>query len=166
MKREILKKFNNSKLCLVCGMENELGLKARFYAMDHDEILAVCMPMEEHQSYPGRLHGGISAALLDETLGRAINLTEPDAFGVTIGLNLTYRLPVPLDREIHAVARITKNTPRIFEAEGEILLEDGRVAVEAKGRYVRMPAEKITDASPEEMGYHLYEGGDLKEFDL
>ena len=59
MKREILKKFNNSKLCLVCGMENELGLKARFYAMDHDEILAVCMPMEEHQSYPGRLHGGI-----------------------------------------------------------------------------------------------------------
>lgn len=71
MKREILKKFNNSKLCLVCGMENELGLKARFYAMDHDEILAVCMPMEEHQSYPGRLHGGISAALLDETLGRA-----------------------------------------------------------------------------------------------
>ena len=43
MKREILKKFNNSKLCLVCGMENELGLKARFYAMDHDEILAVCI---------------------------------------------------------------------------------------------------------------------------
>ncbi len=166
MKRKILKKFNNSRMCIVCGMENDLGLKARFYELDNHEILGLCMPLKEHQSYPGRVHGGVAAALLDETLGRAINLTEPEAFGVTVGLDLVYRLPVPLDRELRAVARVTKDTHRIFEAEGEILLEDGRVAVEAKGRYVKMDLSKITDANVEQMDYRLYEGGDREEIEL
>jgi len=166
MKRKVWKKFNNSKLCLVCGMENDLGLKARFYALDNDEVLGICRSREEHQSYPGRVHGGAAAALLDETLGRAMNLKDPDGFGVTLALNLTYRLPVPLDQEIRAVARVTKDTHRIFEAEGKILLEDGQVAVEATGRYLKMPIERIADVEPEEMGYRLYPGEDLEEIDL
>ena len=39
---------------------------------------------EEHQSYPGRLHGGISSTILDETIGRAILLLQPDVWGVTV----------------------------------------------------------------------------------
>jgi len=54
-------------LLTVCGVENASSLKARFYELDDGELLGVFAPLEEHQSYPGRLHGGISAAVLDES---------------------------------------------------------------------------------------------------
>ncbi|MBQ9942562.1 MAG: PaaI family thioesterase [Christensenellaceae bacterium] len=166
MKRKVLQKFNNSKLCIVCGMSNDLGLKARFYELEGGELLGVCHTREEHQSYPGRMHGGMSAALLDETMGRAMNIKDPDGFGVTLSLQTVYRKPVPLDATIYCLGRITKDTRRIFEASGEILLEDGTVLVEATGRYLKMPIEQISDESVEDMEYRLYEGGDLEEIDL
>lgn len=64
--------------------------------------------------------------------------------GVTVELSLKYRKPVPLDIPLKVVGRITRSTHRIFEGSGEILLEDGTVAVEAQGRYLKMPIEKIT----------------------
>jgi acyl-coenzyme A thioesterase PaaI-like protein len=77
MRYHVIGKQPNSKMCLVCGLKNALGLKAAFYELENSELLAVCEPLEEHQSYPSRLHGGIVAALLDETIGRAI-LTKYD----------------------------------------------------------------------------------------
>ena len=41
--------------------------------------------------------------------------------------------------------RITRDTTRLFEGTGEILLADGRVAVEAQGKYVKLPLDAITD---------------------
>lgn len=143
MKRKVLERYYNSEMCLVCGLENELGLKAAFYRLEGDEILGVFHPREEHQSYPDRVHGGISAAFLDEILGRVINLKDPNGFGVTMTLSTTYRKPVPLTGEIRAIGRLVKETSRTYEATGEILLEDGQVAVQAKGTYYKMPLEKI-----------------------
>jgi acyl-coenzyme A thioesterase PaaI-like protein len=81
MKRQVLAAQNISRMCLVCGSENRAGLKARFYELDDGELLGVFRPLEEHQSYPGRLHGGIASAILDETIGRAIMVTQPGAWG-------------------------------------------------------------------------------------
>ena len=39
----------------------------------------------------------------------------------------------------------TRDTPRLFEGAGEIVLDDGVVAVEARGRYMKMPLDAITD---------------------
>jgi uncharacterized protein (TIGR00369 family) len=132
-------------MCMVCGVENAAGLKGRFYELENGELLGVFQPLEEHQSYPGRLHGGVSSALLDETIGRAINLSNPDSWGVTVELTLRFRKPVPLGREVRAVGRITKDSSRLFEGTGEIVLDDGSIAVEARGRYLRMPIDRIVD---------------------
>lgn len=83
---------------------------------------------EEHLSYPGRLHGGISFAILDETIGRAVTIAHPGTWGVTAELTLRYRKPLPVEGEIRAVGRITRDTHRLFEGTGEILLDDGSVA--------------------------------------
>lgn len=136
---------NISRMCMVCGVENSAGLHARFYELDNGELAAVFTPREEHQGYPGRLHGGIASTILDEAIGRAINITDPDAWGVTIELTVRYRKPVPLGDEIVAHTRITKDSGRIFEGAGEIRLDDGSVAVEARGRYLRLPIDKIAD---------------------
>jgi uncharacterized protein (TIGR00369 family) len=132
-------------MCLVCGRDNPLGLGARYYELDTGELLGIFEARAEHQSYPGRVHGGIASAILDETIGRALGLTEPDAWGVTIELHVKFRKPVPIDREIRAIARVTKDSRRVFEGTGEIVLEDGSVAVEASGRYLRQPIERITE---------------------
>lgn len=130
---------------MICGTENDMGLHARFYELESGELLGIFRPLEQHQSYPGRLHGGVSSAILDETIGRAINMSDHDAWGVTVELSVRFRKPVPLDAEVRAVARITKDSRRLFEGSGEILLEDGTVAVEASGRYMKMPIDKIAE---------------------
>ena len=50
---------------------------------------------------------------------------------------------MPLSEEIRAVARITRDTSRLFEGTGEIVLDDGVVAVEAHGKYLKMSLDEI-----------------------
>lgn len=136
-----------SRDCLVCGVDNPLGLKARFYNLQNGQVMAVYRSHRWLQSYPGRQHGGISAAILDETIGRAIELLEPGCWGVTASLSLRYRKPVPLDVPLRVVAQVTRNSSRAFDGSGQLLLPDGTVAVTAEGRYVKMGLEQIVGDS-------------------
>lgn len=145
MEHRIVAAQNISRMCVVCGKENDFGLHSRFYELDNGELLGEFDPQEHHQSYPGRLHGGISSALLDETIGRAINITDHDAWGVTVELTMRFRKPVPLDGPVRAIGRITRDSRRLFEGTGEIVLADGTVAVEASGKYMKMPIDEIVD---------------------
>lgn len=157
MKYQVNKKQNNSKMCFVCGLNNEASLKARFFELENDEIVAIFKPLLGHQSYPGRLHGGIAASILDETIGRAVNIKDEKIWGVTAELNVKYKKPIPLDQELRVVARITRDTRRIFEGEGEILLENGEVAATAFGKYVKLPIEKIAADFGEEEEWKVSE---------
>jgi uncharacterized protein (TIGR00369 family) len=143
VQRKVLRAQNVSRMCAVCGRENPLSLKGRFYELDDGEVLGVFSPLEVHQGYPGRVHGGLASAALDETIGRAINVIDPDAWGVTVELTVRFRRPVPVGEELRAVARVTKDSSRLFEGTGEIVLADGTVAVEASGRYMKLPIDKI-----------------------
>jgi uncharacterized protein (TIGR00369 family) len=143
MHRRILAAQNVSRMCLVCGIDNAFGLGARFYELEGDELLGVFTPRDEHQSYPGRLHGGVASAMLDETIGRAVLLRHADTWGVTAELTVRFRKPVPLGAELRCIGRLTRDTSRLFEGTGELLLEDGEVAAEARGKYVKLRIEDI-----------------------
>lgn len=145
MRRRVVSAQNVSRMCLVCGTENASGLHARFFELDSGELAGVFTPRPEHQGYPGRLHGGVAATLLDETIGRAVSISDPGAWGVTVELTVRYRKPVPLDEQVRAIARITNDNGRLFEGTGEIVLPDGTVAVEAAGKYLRLPIERIAE---------------------
>lgn len=155
MEYKIIKKQENSKKCLVCGMQNELGLKASFYELENDELVAIFKPLEEHQSYPGRMHGGMAGAILDETIGRLIMAKDPSLFGVTVELNLKYKKPVPLDKELKVIARITRDTRKLFEGTGELLLENGEVAVTGYGKYWKIPMNEMEEFDPEEQEWKV-----------
>ena len=146
MQVKVKKKQPNSKMCLVCGLKNDFGLYTSFYELENGELMAVFRPREEHQSYPGRLHGGIVSTILDETIGRAIMVEYDHEFwGVTIEITIRFKKPVPLGEELRVVGRITRDTKRIFEGTGEILLADGTVAAEGWGKYMKLPLEKIAE---------------------
>lgn len=163
MKYNVIRRQYNSRMCLVCGIENELGLKARFYEIENGELVGLFLPKEEHQSYPERLHGGISSAILDETIGRAINIMEHEVWGVTVELNLKFKKPIPLDKEIKVIGRITNSNRKIFEGTGEIILENGEVAVQAYGKYLKLPVNKITNSDFEDQEWKVVTGDDDRE---
>jgi uncharacterized protein (TIGR00369 family) len=147
MSHKIKNSQNISKNCLVCGVDNDFGLKTRFYETENNELIAVFKPLDEHQSYPNVMHGGISATILDEAIGRAIMMTtDSNTFGVTVELNVRYKKPVPLGSELKVVSRISKDRGRIFEGTGELYLPDGEVAVEAEGKYMKRRLDQITSS--------------------
>jgi acyl-coenzyme A thioesterase PaaI-like protein len=151
MKHKITGKQPNSKLCLVCGMKNPFGLKAFFYETEKKELVAIFNTCEEHQSYPGRLHGGIAAAILDETIGRAILMHyEQEIWGVTAELRLRFKRPIPLGEELKVIGRITRESNRLFEGTGELILQNGEIAVTCEGKYLKLPLDDIADFDREE----------------
>lgn len=149
MKYKIISKQKNSKHCFVCGLKNDFGLKAKFFVLDNKETVALFTPHEFHQSYPGMMHGGMSATILDETIGRAICAFEKDTLGFTLDLHIKYRKPVPLNKELKVIAKVTHNGSRFFEGEGKLILPTGEVAVEAHGKYIKVNEKNIGDWDPE-----------------
>ncbi len=167
MSHKITNSQNISKNCLVCGVDNDFGLKTRFYETEKNELIGVFTPLTEHQSYPNVTHGGISAAILDEVIGRAIMMTnDSNTFGVTVELTVRYKKPVPLGVELKAVGRIIRERSRTFEGTGELYLPNGDVAIEAEGKYMKRRLDQITDSDFVENEWFV-PGGDLpKEISL
>ena len=130
-----MNKQPNSYFCFICGVKNINGVHVNFYEVPAQppvqapaaaraangseaqadtaaqvaqfpiEILARFTGQEVHQGYPGRMHGGIITGILDETIGRAINIGEgehPMTWGVTAELTVRFRKPVPLGVELTA----------------------------------------------------------------
>lgn len=159
-----MRKQPNSHNCAICGLLNEGGVQATFYdTVSEDgqpEVLARFVTRSVHQGYPDRLHGGIAAGILDETIGRAINAGnedgEPTIWGVAIELSTRYLKPVPLDTPLTARGRITRDRRRVFSGSGEIYLPDGTVAVTAEAIYARVPAEKVSTVDPSTLGWQVY----------
>ena len=152
----ILNKQPNSKMCFVCGLENRFGLKSRFFELETGELLGIFQPAEEHQGYPGRLHGGLAATILDETIGRCIMISQSaNIWGVTVDFSMRLRKPIPLDSEVRVIGRVEKDGKRMFEGSGEILLPGGVVAVEARGKYLKMDISRIADFDVDEQQWKV-----------
>lgn len=101
----------------MCGLDNPHSLKTKFYSTGNSTLIAEFSTLNEHQSYPGILHGGIAAAILDETMGRTILSADDSLWGVTIELNMKYRKPLPTEKTVYAKAVIEENTKRTFSQE-------------------------------------------------
>jgi acyl-coenzyme A thioesterase PaaI-like protein len=128
-----------SKMCFVCGVDNPIGLHLDFW-MDDETVWTEFTPGDQHQGYPGLLHGGLIATVLDETMGRVAALKQ--LWMVTVKLDLTYRKPVPLGQSLKVAARIDELRGSRMTASGQLLLPDGAVGVVARGLYLRLPDER------------------------
>lgn len=167
MKIKVLKTQNNSKNCIICGMENPFGVKAPFYVLEDNSVASVFKFKKEHQSYPDRTHGGMVSTLLDELMGRVLWVNEPQTFGVTTTLNITYRKPVPLETTIKARAFITFNSTRGFVSKGEVFDMENNLLAQGEAKYFKMPFERIFSngsTQHEEMCYEIPMDYDFLDF--
>lgn len=143
-------------MCFVCGLKNPFGLQADIYELENKDLVCIFTAGEEHQSYPGRLHGGITTAVLDEIIGRAILMNhDEEVWGVTLEFTTRFKKPIPLGVQLRVIGRITMETHRGFEGTGEILLPDGTVAATGSGVYLRTPLTRISEFNAEEQEWRV-----------
>ena len=148
----------SARWCFVCGVANPFGLKIRFFNEGRQRVVARVTFSEEYQSYPGIVHGGLIATVLDETIGRALlaDDTPEPRFMFTAGLNLRYHRPVPLGEEVTVRGWVEKDRGRVVQAGGELLLADGTVAVEATSTLVAIPPAQIDEMKEQDIGWRVY----------
>jgi uncharacterized protein (TIGR00369 family) len=120
--------------CFVCGPENPEGLKARFQA-EGGKAEGRFQPRSEHQGYAGVSHGGILAAILDEsmvyaavTLGRWVSTAE---------LVVRYHRPAPTGVELVVRAEVLRHQRRLVECSAEILDGEGTRLASATGKLMQ-----------------------------
>ena len=135
MKRQV-----NSRMCFVCGLENPIGLKVVFEE-EGKRVWAEFTPREEHQGFPGTFHGGLTGALLDETMGRCLMVGGEERWMLSAKLEVRYRKPIPIGEPLTIMGEVVRDRGRVVETRGEIRLSDGSLAAQAKGIYIQISQE-------------------------
>jgi uncharacterized protein (TIGR00369 family) len=144
-------------MCFVCGLDNQAGLRLVFYETGPDEVRAAYTPPEEFQGYPGVLHGGIVASLLDEAGGRVVMIGNHRRFMLTAKMEVRYRRPTPLGQRLTVVGRLVKMRGRLALARAELRLPDGSVTAEADLTLADLPGEELPEAELEALGWRVYD---------
>jgi len=135
-----MKKQANSRHCFVCGVNNENGLKIKFYDEKPGSVLASVVVPRHFQGYPGIVHGGVIAAMLDEVSGRtAMGDLENTRWMVTASLSIRYRRPVPVERPLKLVGTLKQDSGLILRAHGEIQDENGLLLAEGDAVMTNVP---------------------------
>ncbi len=142
-----MKKQASSRHCFVCGVENQFGLKLKFYETEPGQVRAETVVPAHFQGYPGVVHGGIVAAMLDEVSGRAILDGDPPRFMVTAKLDVRYRKPVPVGKLIVLEGKIKVDNGRVATVVGAIYDENRVLLAEAEAVLADIPKRILAESS-------------------
>jgi len=142
-----MNKQPNSDHCFVCGRKNPAGLYMQFYDNGKDEVCSEYTVASRYQSYPGIVHGGILASMLDEVVGRVAIIGDHHHFMVSVRLQVLYRHPVPVETPLKIKGRIVRLSGRLGKAQGEIILPDGTTACEASITLADVPAKILSETN-------------------
>jgi acyl-coenzyme A thioesterase PaaI-like protein len=100
-----------------------------------DRVEATVTYGQAYEGPPGHLHGGFIAAGFDEVLGFTQSLTGKP--GMTGRLEITYRSPTPLHREVRYVGRVTGVDGRKISTHATLSAGD-TLCAEAVGLFISM----------------------------
>ena len=151
------KKQPTSDYCFICGRKNPVGLKMHFYTTASDEVTADYTIPDHYQGYPGIVHGGIVASILDETAGRSVMADGDDRFFVTVTMNITYRNPVPTETPVKILGRLKSKRGRRAMVSGEIRSLEGQVLAEAEALLYLIPEKVQKAGNREDFGWRVEE---------
>ena len=119
-------------MCFGCGKDNPMGLHLHFRT-DENGCYTSFVPQPVHQSYDGRMHGGLISTLLDETMGNYPYMYEHKV-AYTARLEVRFRQPVRIGERIHVITKVKRRKGQLLEMTGQVVREDGTIAAEADGK--------------------------------
>ena len=125
--------------CFGCGDLNPKGLKLAFSQVDGAAV-AEFDPDPHHRGYPGLMHGGLVATILDEAMGWAVY--GEGVWTMTARMQVRFRRPVPLAGRLRVAARVTKQRSRLVEARAELWDDSGTLLAESEGAFLHFTPEQ------------------------
>lgn len=135
-------------MCFVCGRSNPVGLYMQFYDDGENEVVSEYTVPAHYQGYPGIVHGGVVASMLDEIVGRVSMIGDHHHFMMSVRLQVLYRHPVPVETPLRVVGRILRLRGRLGKAEGQIFLPNGTIACEAQMSLADVPKQLLASTNP------------------
>jgi acyl-coenzyme A thioesterase PaaI-like protein len=122
--------------CFACGTANPAGLALRYAPAPDGSVSACFHGTCSLEGYPGVLHGGVVATLLDGAMTNCLFAQGIEA--LTAELRVRYRAPV-LATEPLTVRAWRQSTRRgVFELRAEIA-QSGTVKAWAQAKFIRSP---------------------------
>ena len=143
----------NSNHCFVCGRQNPFGLHLIFHETAPGEVTVEFTVPEQFQGYPGVVHGGVVAAMLDEVIGRTHMGGFPPRFMFTARLDIRYRKNVPVGKPLRIIGHAINSRERTATATGQIYGPEGELLAEADGMLVNVPEGLVENVDLETIGW-------------
>lgn len=138
MKRKLENDFSTIENynCFACGPNHPFGLHLEFYYDDQrNEVTCPLIPETLFAGFPGILHGGIQATILDE-VGFWGSWARHGRTGFTYDLSIKYKRKCPVEESIEAVGIVGDLEKRLVPITVFLRHPDsGEVYTEGEVRY-------------------------------
>jgi acyl-coenzyme A thioesterase PaaI-like protein len=128
--------------CLVCGRNNNLGLKLALFVDPATGVVSVDFsPRPEHIGFEGIAHGGMLATVFDEAMVWAAtwNLRT---FCYCGEMSVRFRRPARVGEKLHMEAKVELSRPKLVQTQATIRTPEGGIVAAASGKYVPMDLDK------------------------
>ncbi len=125
--------MKKANYCFVCSETNPKGLHIKFRYLENGVAIAEFSLEKEYEGYPGIVHGGILAAILDDAMGNIKYMKGYVAY--TTELHTRYIKPSYIGEELIVRGWIKNARFKIVETEGDIRNKAGEVKVRARAKY-------------------------------
>ena len=149
----------NSRMCFICGLENPIGLHLHIYETAPGVVESTYIAPDHFQGYPGVLHGGIVAAIVDEMAGHSMMGSDPSnpRFMFTAKMEVKYRKNVPIGKLLKVIGKAGRSKSNsaeawtgIYDAETDELLAEGNVLL------INVPEQQLDNSKLNELGWKIY----------
>jgi len=122
--------------CFGCSPHNNHGLKLDFYLDENtDEAVAYYFPESHLAGFPGILHGGIQATLLDE-IAFWVMFGLYKKMGFTTQMQVQYKRPLSMENKIELRGRVLEKNERIVKIQCQLLDAGGKICTEGIVEYI------------------------------
>lgn len=120
--------------CVVSGPANPMGVAVGL-RREGDDAVASATLGAAFEGAPGRAHGGIVAAVFDDTMGLVLKIVSTPAY--TGELTIRYLAPTPVGEELEFRARLARRDGRklFMEAEAYRVADRTQIAT-AKATFI------------------------------
>ena len=142
-----LERSEDYQSCFGCGRDNPYGLKLVF-KWDGQTARADFTPSAVFQGWPGLVHGGIMACLLDEAMGYAA-LFEVGRC-VTARMQIMLKRPAMVGEPLVIAASVRRKSRKLVGTVATVTLRDGTLVAEGTGTHFVVNMQKRRSGSSPE----------------
>jgi len=119
--------------CVICTPHHPLGLSQTFVARPDGVVQCAFTPGDAFEGYPGLLHGGVAACLLDGAMTNCLFGWGVEA--LTGELTIRYREPIALHTPLTVRAWLVESRGRLRLTRAELWQQE-RLKAAACGKFV------------------------------